>query len=415
MAMAKIAALKNVLDRACIDGRYIVEARVAEGGMGRVYRARHVTLGKVFALKVIAPTFAEDEVARARFNQEAKLASAITHPNIVSIVDFGEDPVVGAYMVMELVEGEPLIDDNAPPLAIRRALELLAQIADVLAHIHNAGIVHGDVKTDNIMLVTESDGARRRQSVKLLDFGLAQRMGTQSKQVDGTPQYVSPERIAGGPASFSADIYALGVLGFRLLAGRYPFGGEVMELLMAHVNDPPPSISDVRGERVDPAIETLIQRALAKDPADRHPSAAAFRYELNAVMDMLALARRRQRAGGHTNALRRDAVINALFESSNLPQAVLSIDGQIDVANSAFAQLLGTDRAGLEGCAVRDTALVDCVPGLLDALREVAAAKRPVEHRAHVDADEGSALDLTIWLTPFGTDAAHLLVRVDQT
>jgi len=368
----------------------------------------------VFALKVIAPTFAEDDIARARFNQEAKLASAISHPNIVSIVDFGEDPVVGAYMVMELVEGEPLIDDDAPPLSIRRALELLAQIADVLEHIHNAGIVHGDVKTDNIMLVNVNDGPRRHQAVRLLDFGLAQRMGAQSKQVDGTPQYVAPERIAGGPASFSADIYALGVLGFRLLTGRYPFGGDVMETLMAHVNDAPPCLADVRGEPVDPAIETLIQRALAKDPADRHPSAAAFRYELNAVMDMLALTRRRQR-GARTNALRRDAMINNLFEASNLPQAVLSIDGQIDVANAAFAQLLGSDRTALEGTAVRNSALVDCVPGLMDALREVYDAKRPAERRVHVDGDEGAALDLIIWLTPLAAESVHMLVRVEQS
>jgi len=311
---------------------------------------------------------------------------------------------------MELVEGAPLIRDDAPPASIRRALELLAQIADVLEHIHDAGIVHGDIKTDNIMLVTEHDGTRRRQAVRLLDFGLAQRMGTES-DLDGTPQYVAPERIEGGPASFSADIYALGVLAFRLITGRYPFNGDVMEMLTAHVNDPVPSLADVRGEPIDPAIETLIHRALAKDPAERHASAAAFRYELNAEMDMLAISRRRQRTGAHTAALRRDAVINVLFESSNLPQAVLSGNGHVDVANTAFAQLLGTERDGLEGSNVRDTALLECVPGLLDAVRAVRNAGRAAELRAQVEA---ASLELVIWLTPFTAELVHLLVRVDQ-
>ena len=402
------------IEHACIDGRYIVEERVAEGGMGQVYRARHLSLGKVFALKVIAPTFADDDVLRARFNQEAKLACEISHPNIVSVVDFGEDPTVGAYMVMELVEGTPLIDDDAPPLAIRRALDLLAQIAEVLEHIHSRGIIHGDIKTDNILLVTENDGPRRRQVIRLLDFGLAQRMGTRSSQVDGTPQYVAPERISGAPASVSADIYALGILGFRLLTGRYPFHGTLMETLMAHVNDPVPTLTEARGEPVDEAIETLIQRALAKDPAERHTNTAAFRYELHAVMDMLALTRRR-RTGALKADSRRDAMINVLFESSNLPQALLTIDGEIDVANSAFAQLLGAERERLEGSAVHDTPLVDAVPGLLDSLRAVYEAGRAAEQRARVDGAEGASLDLVIWLTPFNAETVHMLVRVDET
>src|SRR5215210_1328110 len=139
-------------DDATVGGRYALDGRLGEGGMGQVYRARHLQLGKAFALKVISPAFALDAAARARFNQEAKLASEITHPNIVSVVDFGEDPDLGAYMVMELVDGEALINDGGTPQSTRRVCDILGQIADALDHIHRRGIIHGDVKADNIML-----------------------------------------------------------------------------------------------------------------------------------------------------------------------------------------------------------------------------------------------------------------------
>src|SRR4029079_5862257 len=184
---------------------------LGEGGMGRVYRARHLQLGKPFALKIISPAFAADNAARARFNQEAKLASEISHPNIVSVVDFGEDAQYGAYMVMELVEGEPLINEGGAAMSVRRAIDILGQIADALDHIHRRGIVHGDVKADNIMLTAENSGARRRRIARLLDFGLARRSGgAEEDQISGSPHYLAPERAAGGPPSVAADIYALG-------------------------------------------------------------------------------------------------------------------------------------------------------------------------------------------------------------
>src|SRR5262245_49661085 len=176
-----------------VGGRYSIDGRLGEGGMGQVYRARHIQLGKAFALKIISPTVALDGAARARFNQEAKLASEISHPNIVSVVDFGEDPEFGAYMVMELVDGEPLINEQAAPMSVRRACDVLAQIADALEHIHRRGILHGDVKADNIMLTVENNGARRRRVARLLDFGLARRRGgEQDDQLNGSPHYLAP-------------------------------------------------------------------------------------------------------------------------------------------------------------------------------------------------------------------------------
>jgi len=392
-----------------IAGRYIVERRLAEGGMGQVFRARHAQLGKVFALKIIAPAFAEDELARARFNQEAKLASEIAHPNIVSVVDFGEDATVGAYMVMELVEGEPLMQRE--PMSVRRALDVLGQIADVLDHIHRHGIIHGDIKPENIMLVHEHDGTRRRDSVRLIDFGLAQRHGTANDRVDGTPQYLAPERAQGAPATVQSDIYALGVLGYELLTGTLPFNGTVLEILHAQVLQTPPKLSDMRGERIDPAVEALIERAMAKDPAQRHATASAFRYELNAVLEMLGLSRRRRTTSKMRPLDARTEIVQQLFEGSSVPQALIS-EGVIAVANAAFAQLLGQEH--VEDTELATTPIAANIPELMDAVRSVLQHGKPMELSARIDTAEDAAVVLAVWIMPFSRDAVQMLVRADE-
>lgn len=408
-------------DGATVGGRYELDGRLGEGGMGQVYRARHIQLGKPFALKIISPAFALDSAARARFNEEAKLASEISHPNIVSVVDFGEDEQFGAYMVMELVEGEPLINEGAAPMSIRRVCDILAQIADALDHIHRRGIVHGDVKADNIMLTLEnaepSAGARRRRVARLLDFGLARRPGGDAEDViSGSPHYLAPERAAGGPPSVAADVYALGVLGYLLLTGTLPFDGNVVEILMAHINQKPEAMARRRGEELDEALETLILRAMSKDPAHRHGSAAAFRYELNTVMDMLEMGRRRRASGTIKPESPREATIQGAFERSRVPQALVSLDGRIEFANKAFARLLGQDD-GVEGLVITDTSLNAVMPGFMRALRSAHVNGKPCERRARVyRGAEKPALELTLWFCPLplpGTEI-HLMVRVEE-
>jgi serine/threonine protein kinase len=395
-----------------VGGRYALEERLGQGGMGQVYRARHLELGKVFALKVIAPAFAGDELARARFNQEAKLASGIKHPNAVPVVDFGEDPVVGAYMVMELVEGTPLLDRLRLPCSVRRAVDVLGQIADVLDHVHRRDIVHGDIKADNVLLVGEADGPRRRQVVRLIDFGLASWRGvTNVTGVHGTPEYLAPERAGGAPPTIGSDLYALGVLGFLLLAGELPFEGSTVEVLTAHVFQAPRTIAEARGEPVDPAVEALIARAMAKDPARRHPSAAAFRYEVNTIMDMLAFERRMRTSAMMKPENVRSSTICRLFDRSTMPQAAIAPDGTISVANRAFAQLLGT--ANAEGLDLLATALAAHVPELVRTVRSVHRRGQTEELRAHIDSDV--PFDLVVWVAPFSTEAVHLLVRIEST
>ncbi len=376
------------LPKAWIADRYILDHEIGEGGMGKVYRARHATLGKEFALKVIAPAFADDTIARARFVKEAHLASQISHPGIASVVDFGEDAVVGAYMVMELVEGVPLVDEPTP-FPLRRALDVVAQIAEVLDHIHANGIVHGDIKLENVMLVTEVDGPRRRQVVKLLDFGLAERMGTRPVQISGTPEYVAPERVEGGPPTEQTDIYALGVLAFRLIAGVFPFEGNTEDQLRAHLEIAPPRMGKVRGEDLDEAVETLVRRALAKRPADRHASASAFRYELNTVMDMLAMTRRRTRTGAMRSESRREAMINVLFEKSPYAQAVVQKTGNIELANDAFTALFDLR----EGASVG--------PGLLESVRHAFAFQESFQRRLGKH---------EIRFTPFVGETVHVFI-----
>ncbi len=389
--------------------------------MGQVYRARHLQLGKAFALKIISPAFALDSAARARFNEEAKLASEISHPNIVSVVDFGEDARFGAYMVMELVEGEPLINEGMAPMSVRRVCDILAQIADALDHIHRRGIVHGDVKADNIMLTVENGevnaGARRRRVARLLDFGLARRPGGEDEdEISGSPHYLAPERAAGGPPSVAADVYALGVLGYLMLTATLPFDGNVVEILMAHINQPPASPSARRGEDIDASLETLILRAMSKDPAHRHGSAAAFRYELNTVMDMLEMGRRRRASGTIQPESPREATLVAAFERSRVPQALVSLEGRIEFSNKAFSRLLGHDDS-VDGLSLSETTINGLVPGLMRALRAAHVDGKPCERRARVfRGDDKAALELTLWFCPLpiaGTEI-HLMIRVEE-
>jgi serine/threonine-protein kinase len=392
--------------------------------MGHVYRARHLQLGKAFALKVISPAFAGDNAARQRFNQEAKLASEISHPNIVSVVDFGEDTQFGAYMVMELVEGEPLVTPGTLPMSVKRAIDVLGQVADALDHIHKRGIIHGDVKADNIMLTAEQQGAsgtRRRRVVRLLDFGLARRPEHSEEEagVSGSPHYLAPERAAGGPPSVASDIYALGVLGYLLFSGTLPFEGNVVEVLMAQIHNTPESMNSRRkGDELDAALESLILRAMAKDPAQRHGSAAAFKYELNTVMDMLDMGRRRARGSGVVpteNA--RETSIQQAFDRSRIPQAVVSVEGYVVTCNRAFNKLVNQDDKGCEGLSLTDTTLNTFVPGLLRALRTVHVDGKPQERKARVyRSRERPPLELTLWLTPLPIPGQeiHMLVRVEE-
>ena len=280
-----------------VGDRYQIVDSIADGGMGRVHRVTHLHLGKTFALKQMHDTFRSDESFRAKFYQEARLASSLSHRNIVSIVDFGEDPTIGVFMVMELVEGDMLSLRlrNQERLPLRMACEVILQIADALHYIHKAGIVHGDIKPDNILLRRAGRSELNRWNICLLDFGLARaQSGTsEDEHIEGTPAYMAPEVICGKPLQEACDIYSLGILAYQVVTGTPPFRGELRELMAQHLGKVPAPLAEVAGTPMDERLEALIMKALEKDPKNRQASMEAFIFELKTVMDMLGFGRRR--------------------------------------------------------------------------------------------------------------------------
>jgi serine/threonine protein kinase len=257
-------------------GRYRLEQQIGQGGMGAVYRAQDKQLGRVVALKVPFLSGPTADTIRARFLAEAQSAAALAHPNICPVYDLGEIDGV-PYITMAFVQGQPLsrLIDPAQPFEVRRAAALVRKIALALEEAHAKGVIHRDLKPGNVML-------DERGEPVIMDFGLARRADvalalTQEGDLMGTPAYMPPEQIYGdvqamGPA---CDIYSLGVMLYELVAGQPPFQGDVLALVSQISNDPPPPLSRFR-PGLDPALDAICLRALAKQPAARFPSMRAF-------------------------------------------------------------------------------------------------------------------------------------------
>ncbi|MEZ4402999.1 MAG: serine/threonine-protein kinase [Kofleriaceae bacterium] len=263
-------------------GSYTLERELGRGGMGAVYRATHTLLGRAAAVKVLLPALSHDEAAVQRFFNEAKAATAIRHPSIVEIYDFGWSSGGAAFIVMELLDGEPLAARlaRAGRLPVATALVVARQIATALAAAHAAGIVHRDLKPDNIFLVPDPE-VTTGERVKLLDFGIAKLMAdggslarTTTGALMGTPYYMSPEQCEGSRAvDHRTDLYALGCILFQMVGGRLPFeGGGLGGILGAHQHVPAPLLRTVAAD-APPALEAFVAQLLAKDPAARPPSA----------------------------------------------------------------------------------------------------------------------------------------------
>ena len=258
--------------------RYQLVSRIATGGMGEVWRATDTVLGRQVAVKLLKTEYADDPSFRSRFGTEARHAASLHHPNVAAVYDFGEaasadgSGVHRPYLVMELVDGQPLSALLRPgqPLDADATRALLAQAADAIGAAHAAGIVHRDVKPANL-LVTPS------RQVKITDFGIARAaegLGlTETGQVMGTPQYLSPEQAQGQTATPASDVYSLGVVAFECLAGRRPFVADTaVATALAHLREPVPDLpADVPAD-----LAAVVRRSLAKAPEDRFPDAAAF-------------------------------------------------------------------------------------------------------------------------------------------
>jgi serine/threonine-protein kinase len=266
-----------------IADRYELEEVVGSGGMSSVFRARDLQLEREVAVKILLERYAADPEYLERFRREARAVARLSHPNIVTVIDRGDDDG-RQYIVFEHVDGENLKElvVRSGRLPVRRALELALSVADGLAFAHEQGLVHRDVKPQNVLLSNEGE-------VKVTDFGIARSIHvdhgvTQTGTVLGTGEYLAPEQASGKPVSPATDVYSLGVVLWELLTGDVPFTGEnFVAVALQHVNDPPPSLHSVRPD-VSPRLAATVERALAKDPAQRFPSMAALAHELRACL-----------------------------------------------------------------------------------------------------------------------------------
>ena len=271
--------------------RYTIEALVGEGGMGLFYRARDRDGSVVGIKRMKADVLASAELL-ARFEREAKAHAMLTHPNIATLHAVGATDDGGLFFVMELVEGEGLADAlQGGPLAPARALALALQVLSALSYAHQLGLVHRDLKADNVLLGRRHNGTER---AKVIDFGLVKLLGdtfggslqglTADGALFGTPQYMAPEQITGEGIDGRTDLYAFGVLLFLMLTGRVPFDDkQVTEIWRAHLQAEVPSIRSANPKLDDPELDAVVATLLAKRPQDRFHNARAVARALRAV------------------------------------------------------------------------------------------------------------------------------------
>src|SRR6266850_2889833 len=278
---AALQAANDSLVGQTLAGKYLIEEIIKSGGMGSVYRGKHVLMDKTVAVKVLRPSLAVDNVVVARFSREAKAASRISHPHAVSVTDFGESENGIVFLVMEYLDGRTLKDliRSEGPMPLDRAVEIVRQVSGALDAAHQQGVIHRDLKSDNIMLSQTNGG----DWAKVLDFGIAkiqQPEGardndiTAANLVIGTPQYMSPEQCSQtGPIDARSDVYSLGVIVFEMLAGRVPFTGDSPTvIMMKQVQDDPPSVLSARPD-LPASVDNVVRKALAKQPIDRFQTA----------------------------------------------------------------------------------------------------------------------------------------------
>ncbi|MBW2733916.1 MAG: HEAT repeat domain-containing protein [Deltaproteobacteria bacterium] len=266
-------------------GNYKVEEKVAEGGMGLIYRAVHSVIGRQAAIKVLTERYSNDQNMIKRLHREARAVNRIAHPSIVDIFDFGQTPDGRQYFAMEYIEGESLAllleREGALPWAV--AGQIVSQALDALAAAHDLGIVHRDIKPENILI---AKGEGEKVIAKVLDFGIAKSIGigpegeqlTRAGSVMGTPEYIAPEQVRGKSVDGRADLYAMGVILYEMVVGKRPYTSDkVMTLLIAHLREPIPAVENVPAELGIPKeVIEAIPKALAKKPEERFQDARSF-------------------------------------------------------------------------------------------------------------------------------------------
>ncbi len=385
-------------------GPWELEKLLGEGAMGQVFLARHTLLGRQAAIKVLRPEQYQREDLIQRFFQEARSVNQINHEHIVEISDFGQElgadgHPVAVYFVMELLQGQTLTERIAQrPLSIERSLHVIRQLASALAAAHRLGVVHRDVKTDNVFLITRQGDA---EYVKVLDFGVAKltqpthaapTVSTMDGAIIGTPTSMSPEQASGAPVDQRADIYAVGVLLYLMLSGRLPIDadnfGKLIALLLTKPPDPLPAKNPL-GEPISPALAAVVMRCLEKDPAKRPQSMDALIASLRApapVVDDEPVVLPKSSRGGVLAGL--GLVLAGLVGGGvwwSQQTADVVVDGVVDAGPARVVELPVPEDAGLEVVAARVEEPVDAGLEAPDAgVKVKVAPAKPVELTAEL-------------------------------
>ncbi len=285
-----VAAKNEPLVGQVIEGKYEILEVLGGGGMGLVYKAKHLLMNRTVAIKMLLPEVIGSETALARFQQEAQAASSLNHPNILTVFDFGQTADGKPYLVMDYLEGKALSEvlDKEGHLPLARAVPIFIQICSGLAHAHQKGVIHRDLKPANIMLV---DFEGQADFVKIVDFGIAKLLSkedghsvnlTQTGQIFGSPLYMSPEQCRGTGLDARSDIYSLGCVMYRTVSGESPFlGQDALEAMFKQVNDVPRPFSDCCPDfKIPPNFEAIVTKALEKEPQNRYQSMLELRKDL---------------------------------------------------------------------------------------------------------------------------------------
>jgi serine/threonine-protein kinase len=398
---------------ATLSDRYVIERCVGEGGMGRVYRARHSKLDRLFALKVLYGDLAASAKMRSRFEREARTASQLEHPRLISVIDFDITEGGLLYLAMSYVEGREMalvIEDEAP-LETGRTLRLVRQLCEGLAYAHDQGMVHRDFKGQNVLV----SGTGAQERVHILDFGLAfMREGPESSRmttqgvVMGTPAYMSPEQAMNQTLDHRTDLFSLGVLLYEMLAGTLPFEGTPVEVARQNMAaDPPPISRRVPGLVVDAALERIAFRLMEKLPQDRFQSA----HEVIAALDALVAS------GALTRSMPMDALSprNAI-DTAGITQDIHVIMHAMDPLGSGATQSMAqTELVPPMAPAPAPPASIEArdaqgdAPGKVQAALAVAPARTGAPKAEHVVTERVRPRRSASWALAIGVVVAALL------
>ncbi|MUU71536.1 protein kinase [Pseudarthrobacter sp. GA104] len=382
-----------------LGGRFQLTTRIAIGGMGEVWKAKDLVLGRIVAIKVLKEEYTGDPGFLQRFRAEARHTALLNHVGIANVFDYGEEEG-SAYLVMELVPGQPLsnIIEHEQVLSPDRTLSIIAQTARALSVAHAQGLVHRDVKPGNLLITPDG-------RVKVTDFGIARLADqvplTQTGQVMGTAQYLAPEQATGQTATGSSDIYALGVIGYECLTGHRPFSGESqIAIALAQVNDAPPPLP----ESLPTPVRALLMSMLAKDPKNRPENAIKLAEAAEAIRNGDISAARAAVPGMLLFDADNTGPITAPVDTATAPTGVIGAQRDSSPTPTSALPVLGAGAAGAAaGAAGASAAEPDAPQGALARANALAAERRWVPEETTYDdepADEPQRKGRSPWTWP---------------